>query len=556
MPSNHEQNIYYGLSINGTQVITGVTTDTGLTQNSDFLVPTEHAIKSYIDNKPSVSSLSGLTDVDETNPVTGQNLIYTGSVWVNSDDIIIINETLSKLIPSPSPLLSTRTISIPSIYSADAQGTGTYTSNITTITSPIASVSGIFSDGANGTLTAYLNSLPIGYITMNSALTSGNTYINGALSITEVDPYEGVAGKQGFWLSLFPVTITVQSALTASNTGQYYGLTHSTTGSVPNLTFYIDNPTTSTISNITYYTGGTIRYISGIPSLSTSSTFSVYYTVNSAVSYFYNSTRIATISSSYITSSINSPTPSPIPTLWSPVGFSAQTITISNNQYLSTGFVFSITPYNSAGVSGTINSHNTNMYIDTISVETGRITSGIGQYPLTGVGYIYDSTQSLISSANYISELQMVDNKWIYPVSNYSTYTTPTTGPNYSTATGIRYVTFVVGTITANSTLQITYNISNFTTFGTNNQTSAITINCLISGSSATNGWIDCNTPFQTGTFPTNNGDPAMVLASSSATVKQFTFGATTKTGKVYIRTGIPAGYPQTFGSISFAIIA
>ena len=86
----HEMKINYGIIINNTQTITGVTTNSGLTGVSDYNLPTEKAVKLYVDNKVYQSNsglsytLSGLTDVAINSPQFRQSLVYDGSKWVNS----------------------------------------------------------------------------------------------------------------------------------------------------------------------------------------------------------------------------------------------------------------------------------------------------------------------------------------------------------------------------------------------------------------------------------------------------------------------------------------
>jgi hypothetical protein len=77
----------------------------------------------------------------------------------------------------------------------------------------------------------------------------------------------------------------------------------------------------------------------------------------------------------------------------------------------------------------------------------------------------------------------------------------------------------------------------------------------LVSGTSATNGWIDGATSYPGTGNPTNNGDPALVFGSSTATTKVITFGSSVKTGTVFVRVGIPssslAGSTRSFSGVT-----
>jgi len=92
----HELVIKYGVVINNTQTITGVTTDSGLTSNSNFVIPTERAVKQYVNYTISQSltetsyTLSGLTDVAFGTPISGNFLYYNGTKWTNKN--LVLND--------------------------------------------------------------------------------------------------------------------------------------------------------------------------------------------------------------------------------------------------------------------------------------------------------------------------------------------------------------------------------------------------------------------------------------------------------------------------------
>ena len=63
-----------------------VDTDVNLAADSNLLIPSQHAVKTYIDNQiggPKTISLDDLTDVTITSPTINNSLRYNGSQWVN-----------------------------------------------------------------------------------------------------------------------------------------------------------------------------------------------------------------------------------------------------------------------------------------------------------------------------------------------------------------------------------------------------------------------------------------------------------------------------------------
>lgn len=516
---------------------------------------TDAVSKEYLEAYVMSGLTSGVTVIGAPRDGSWDNSTSDGLLSFTNDTLIgyainDINSILAKLAPTPSPNLSTRTLSISSLYSAAEQGSGTVRTNVTDNTQPVASVSGIFSDADSGTLTAFYDSVSAGSRILT---TSSDTGTYGALTITyDDDPYSGQTGKSGFYKSL-NATVRVTSPISASNVQHTYGLSHSLTGSVPNLAFYIDSPLSSSImSNNFTLPASTTRYISGVPSLASGQQISVNYVVQNAVGYYYNSTRIGVLGGSY-TSSVNSPQPYPVPTNGQTVSFTGQTVTVNNSVFGA--LTMTVTPYNSKGTSGAVQTISTNAYVDTVSVETIRRTSSTGQYPTSGYGSTYDSTKSIKSDAGYTEELQLVNGLFQYPVTNYSTYTTPTVGPDYSvgmtTSSGYRWVTFNVGTITSKSTIDFTFTSpQNFT--GT-----VITSGMLIYlKCEGVTGWINGNAAYSASIpSPSVDGDPAMVYANSTTTVKRITFGATPRTGQLYLRVGLPTSSNIRFANVTYTVI-
>jgi hypothetical protein len=297
--------------------------------------------------------------------------------------------------------------------------------------------------------------------------------------------------------------------------------------------------------------GSTSRYISGVPSLATGQVITAAYTVLSAVSYYYNPTKLAVITSSSIQSSVSSLLPYTVPSIWDSVSYTAQTMTVKTGAYDET-FDFTVTPYNSRDIAGTPSTQATTVRVDTVSDETIRKTSSTGQYPSTGYGSTYDSSISIKDGAGYTEELQMLNGRFQWPTSvNYSTYGSPTVGPDYSSGMGTndRWVTFLLTTITSKSTIEVTFNsATNFSGV----PTSGIKIYAKVEG---VTGWIDCNASYPGAGSPVNDGDPAMVFANSTATLKRFTFGSTPRTGTLYLRVGLPVSSNKSWTTITTNII-
>jgi hypothetical protein len=462
-----------------------------------------------------------------------------------------INQVLAKLTPALPPNLSTRTLSIASMYTAAAETTGTViTSQVIDNTQPVATVSGPFADGDAGILTSYVDGVLADTVTLTTANDAG---VYGSITIgADEDPYVGQTGKAGFYHQLNGVTVQSQTTLPASTTQHSYGLHDSTSGNVPDLIFYVDNPGATTVSSTSFMlSGSTSRYISGVPSLASGQAITVNFTVNNAVSRFYNATRVATTSGSF-TSSVNSQPVTP-PAYGAAIPFINQSVTVNNGVF---GVVsFNITPYNSKNVAGTASLVNTNAYVDTVSNETLRKTSSTGQYPTTGYGTAYDSTKNIKIDAGYTEELQLANALFQFPTLSYDTYAAPTTGPNYSsgmaTASGYRWVTIDAGIISNKSTIDFTFqNPANFTG-------GAITTGILIYlKCEGVTDWIDGNAAYSASIpSPSANGDPAMVFANSTTTVKRITFGATPRSGQLYLRVGLPTGSSIKFSNVTYSVI-
>ena len=476
-------------------------------------------------------------------------LTFTTTTKV-TDAIDELNEVLAKLAPAKPPNLSTFSLSLQSSYSATESSTGINRNNVTSDNTPRTNNVTTFWDGESGTLTSEVDSSVTGTRTLTSGDDAG-TY--GDLVIDTDSGYPPSGNGANFWQAL---TAYIERGSALSLGEHTMQMKHSTTGDTSLLTFYVDNPTTTTISGTSFnVTNSTTSYVSGVPTLSSGTTFTVDFTVNDAIKQFYNTTRIAAISGSNILSSTVNHQITGIQTANSAVSVTGKTLTVGSNKYNETPSV-TFAGYNSEGGGGTSSTLSlTNVRVDTVSTNesTKRKLSGSGQYPTTGYGGTYDSTQALNSGA-YVNEMQFINGQFKYPISkNYSSLV-PTAGPNYESGmgTGTRWWCYEHSTtLAAISAFTLTINGSSGFS-GT--ETSGVEIYARVDGSSGTSGWINCNSSYPGSGSPTNDGDPAMVFGSSSATSKRVTFGTAAKTGTLYIRIGFPSGSTKYFSSVSISL--
>jgi len=475
-------------------------------------------------------------------------LTFTTTTKV-TDAIDELNEVLSKLAPAKPPNLSTFTISLQSSYSATESSSGTLRSNVTSDSTPRINNVTQFWDGESGTLTSEVDGSVTGTKGLSAASDTGT---NGDLVITADSGYPTSGNGANFWQALTAYIQRVTALSVGSHTMQ---MKHSTTGNTNVLTFYVDNPTTVTITNTSYdISSSSTTKVSGVPTLSSGTTFTVDFTVNNAIKEFYNSTRIATVSGSSILSASVNHSISGVQAD-SPVPVTAKTLTVGSNKY-SESPTITFTGYNSQNIAGTgSNLSLSDTRVDTVSTSesTKRKLSGSGQYPTSGYGATYDSNQAL-NTGVYVNEMQYINGQFKYPPAvNYSTFE-PGGGPNYTSnmGTGTRWWCYQ-HTTSLNAISAFTLTISGSSGFS-GTETSGVEIYARVDGSSGTNGWINCNSAYPGVGSPTNDGDPALVVGSSSATSKRVTFGTAAKTGTLYIRIGFPSGSTKYFTGVSISL--
>ena len=488
-------------------------------------------------------------DENLQNTYAGGLLTLTNTTQIN-DAIDQINLILVKLAPPTPDPLSVRSLSIKNTYTAVQSGTNEVLSNQVVNTGrPLSNDVVDFYDGANGTLTFDIDGTPDGSIAL-SVNEDGNTNIgsDGGLTITDdSDPYANATTGSNFWEQL---TARVQSTTELAAGSTYtYNLVHSITGSV-SASFFVDAPNTGgalTVSGESVDTSAAnVGYVSGVPTYTANTTVAVSCTVNGAVTKAYNNVKICTMTSTVTNSKNVAPVTDPGYNEGDTITISGEAVTIGNNKFSDGDFTLALKGVNSKGDTGTSTSLVVPGRVDTKSNESSRITSGSGQYPASGYGDPYDSTQSLLNN----EELQLKNGKYEYPSVDYSG--NALAGPNYSTASGTRYVTFLAGN--ANNALDGVVNI-NATGLNANATNATVTdgIDMYLKVEGAGTGWFNINEgPNYSAGNLTADGDRALLYSGSSASTKACAWGSVPLTGPVYVRLGLPAGSTIKITSATF----
>jgi len=491
--------------------------------------------------------LAGLTNADWDVIPDGAGFELLGMPttgdWTNSflgidentrktDAIYKIDIILGKLAPVKPDDLSTKTLSM-ATYSALQAGTGT-PHVCTADTTPTANAAD-FGDGADGVLTAFIDTIDEG----NATLAVGDdTGAYSALNITiDEDPYAGVPGKEGIYEQLTAnITATAPLSIGLHN----YYMEHSITGATPAFNFYVDDPITATLTNVVItLPGSNTRFVSGVPSLKATDNILFSFRVNNAVRTHYNAVRLGTVSGANVNNT-NFPPPVSPPTNGSAVDYISSPI---NPVGYAEALPVTITPFSSNDAAGTPYNDTLVSRVDIISNESSRVESGSGEFPVAGYGTLFDSASSL--KTVYTEELQMLNGKYQIPSGDY-TGNLPTAGEDYDVGMGAgdRWVTFQPIALTNNSAFDLNLlGAENFSGI----ETSGVKIYVKVEG---VTGWIDANASYPGVGDPVADGDPAMVFGSSTATTKRVTFGSTVRTGLLYIRIAFPDGSNKKISGI------
>lgn len=470
-----------------------------------------------------------------------------------------IDAILALLAPAKPSDLSALSLSYYSTttYTAKQSSTGnTITNQVTTDTTPRFYVYNFY-NGDSGTVSTFRDSTAGGtkVLSTSSDVTSGITANNIKLVISaDEDPHAGTAGSEGFYKQL-DARIEQTSALSSQSAPYVFKIAHSETGSSGiTKNIYIDalaNGATPSISSISLGTvniansgNGTFR--SGVPYMEQSDDFDVTFTVSNAISHFYPSGNIASAYISGVTETVSNTTTG-IKTNGDTFSASMSNIDINNNEFVKSPNITCV-GYNASGTSGS-GTLATTFNIDSKSgVESNfRVRAGGGgNYPTRGTGAdqwgeFYSSTQ-LLTSTNYNEELQYSNGYFHYPTATDYSGLTPA-GPDYSGigTSNIRWMCQEMGDISSASSVTIQFN--NDSGFDNNPLQSSDSFELFIKvvdssdETSDVTGWLDLNASFSSGS-PSSNGDACLDYANSDIDTKKCTFGATARTGKVFVRVG------------------
>jgi len=469
----------------------------------------------------------------------------SGTTVANAIDSF--NEILLLLAPSP-PRSWDNTLSNLNVtqtkYSPRQLSTGTVVNNVITSTTPtltISSTVGLAENAreTNATFTLIDSGVTIETNTIdNSSISKTSGYIRYNIG----DPYDGVSGKAGFWKGVTSFSLTSNlPSITASSNQRELRLEHTAIDSPELFNYYVDSPLSVTIGTISATIPNMSSYISGVPTLTSTDTItSVGFNINNVSSYFYAPSYVWEAEQNLISSKNGNP--DDIPTSYGETGVvTNETLNIRNGVFSDTSFSFRIRGRNSTSTSGGWTTYSvSDRRVDTVSNESIRKTSGTGQYPSTNWGGTYDSSESLLLN----QELQLLNGRYIYPTTDYTTQG----GPDYSTASGIRWVTFThLGSLQDHSsfTLDIigSQNITNILQSG-------LYIEIKISG---TTYWVNGNASYDNVSNPgsVEDGTPALVFGASTATSRRITFGTPVYTGTIVVRIGISEGSNISFTGLN-----
>jgi hypothetical protein len=441
------------------------------------------------------------------------------------------NEMFLKLAPTPPTDWNTTTLNIAStVYSARNLNNGSVVS-ITNILTPTFNVvigsNGVGDVSSNTSLT-----FDVDNSVQETSLVFGTPSKNsGVIRYVYADPYNGQAGKAGFWTGFTSVS-AVSLQLTPSSTQKTAKYTHSNKG-VLTKTFYLDSPLTVSIGAISASMPEMNGYVSGIKTLTNGQTVSnISFNINNVSSYFYAASSVWRLNAGLVGGTTGDPTS--IPTSNGETGsVSGISVNVLDNVFSDNGFTFTVQGRNSIGVYGsnTIYS-NSNYRVDTVSNETERLTSGTGLYPTT-FGSTFDSSKNLATVNT--NELMLLNGSYSWPIGNYTSfdspdYSTVVNGDNIS-GTQYRWATFNLGN-KSTPVNNITLTIPNATIGSSWN---SIKFYVKIGDS----GWLDGSVA-QSVAAPYNDGDAALDVAGSTEyNVRKITFGTVPRSGTVYVRIGI-----------------
>lgn len=483
--------------------------------------------------------------VDEYVPSRGQDVSTKSYV---DEEIAAVQEIVDKLIPDPPPGLTARSL-VMQLYKAYAVGSGAE-HDCTPFVRPEIHIDGPFYNGDEGTLTAFINGTVIGTHELSAADDTGT---HGAIILTaDEDPYAGENQRKNFHKQLRGY-IRPTTALTP---GQHNArIQHSTTGTTPEKVFWVDDPSPN--ANIRILDGSAflpstvspsqlgVAYISGVPSLTTSSHLPISLLVRNVARTHYSNV-MAKVTSSHVQNEDFEVT--------QPITSATEVITLTRNLQVRPNVYaeqLQLQPIalNSAMVPFPGTQIVRPARIDTVSNEKLRVASGTGMYPSNdNYGSEYPSAQHLKDN----EELQLINGIYQWPSGDY-TENIPQ-GPNYNNLPNppgsIRWVTFKSIKLLHADGFTIRINgAKNWTANPETHKTANVYIFARIQNNEKPQGnkteWLDCNEPYAGVGKPEKDGTGAMVVSGSTATIKRVSFGPTTRSGQLYIRIGLSQGNKQ-----------
>jgi len=364
-------------------------------------------------------------------------------------------------------------------------------------------------------------------------VTNVNIKSSGVIRYACGDPYAGQDGKSGFWVGFLSAS-AISNSLTPSGSLKFANYIHSTKG-ILSKSFYLDSPLETSIISLTCNVPNMEGYVSGVKTLTAGQAINnISFSIVNVSSYFYSLAPIWKINENLVYEQVGDS--DIVPTVHGEIGdVTNKSTNILAGKFNNDNFQFSIQARNSIGVYGNSNTYIDNSKrVDTVSNETERLSSGVGQYPST-FGLPYSSSTSLTTGNTM--ELQLINGSYKWLSGDYTAFGSPnysgvTTGDNIN---GIEYrwATFMVGTkSSAVNSVTITIPSANI---GSN--WNSIKMFVKIGNS----GWLDATTDYSFGDgLPYNNGEPALDIANSTGyNVRKITFGTVPRNGDVYVRIGI-----------------
>ena len=534
--------------IQGKQIAEGTITQSLLNlQNPSSGDTTSGATVEYVNEY--ITSVSGDTVIGDAEDGTYTDGIFTDFVPSTPVGTAVdrFNEMLLLLAPTPpnnswdnvfTNLNITSTVS-----NMRVAGTGVVANNITTDTTPsFASTVTLSSpQGQNGDSGTFTMSDDITGLLDTISLSTGDDSRTNIISLTESDPYVGQSGKAGFWSGITAMSVAgTLASITPSATLHTLTFTHEGSDTPETYSYYVDAIATPTVTSASATLPTMTRYISGVPGLATGASVSaIAFTVNNSVGYFYNPTIFSFSGDNILNVGYTAPTSTPSAnSSFSETGHSTK---ISSGY--SESISFNVTARNIADVTGNVAISSSVYRIDTVSVETSRLVSAAGSYPSTGWGGAYTSTQVLTAGSG-LNEMMLLDGTYQYPTGNYTTYTdaTNSAGPDYSSVTGTRWVTFNLGSFSTNSAFTLNFIGSSGinSIYGQAN----LLVEVIISGATY---WVDGDADYSGTGNPgsSSDGTAAVVVGSSSATARRITFGAIAYSGDIIVRVGFTGSGPS-----------